>query len=631
MKLFSSKSCITKKIGDIMNDGIFSKIGNFLGLVWSYIVTGRDFFWKGVRFTFATGIFLAVVIGIIYSLVSPIWLDSNNPKANGKVVVFKPNGVVVDQEPTKAPSDPIEEILNEILDADMPAPRVYEYKFLLKFFDDFTNDENVESMIFDPSGLNMPINYVIPLAEKIKGAVESGKEIIVRSDFLNDVSYVLAASASEISAPYYSFFNINGFGSTREYYKNFFEKFLITPRIIAAGDFKTGPESFTRDSMSEEAKLNLEFYKPLWAKYKDFVMEARNVDMQWIADESYKDLISNKVSEWDAAIEWGLIDIMEEEDDFDKRMLEKFGSAEDDEDELNAIPFRSYLETLPKDEIQKSKNLVKVITAEGGIMGGDVRLGVAGSDGIVEMIKDAHEDENTKAIVLRVNSPGGSVIASDYIRWEIEKAKEKGIPVVVSMGSLAASGGYWISSLADKIYAENDTITGSIGVYGTLFSFEKIYDWLGVNLDGYSTTKWGAFDPVRQDWPQDYEDTVRSGINSIYAKFTTQTSIDRNIPIETVREIAKGRVYSGEKALELGLVDEIGVTEDAIEYVVGLAELEDYKVIYVKPPVANSSGFVIAIRNFIESIRNIFFGKPSQRIDPMENIQVYCFECVATS
>ena len=614
-----------------MNDGIFSKIGNFLGLVWSYIVIGRDFFWKGVRFTFATGIFLALAIGIIYSLISPIWTSSSAPDAKGKVVVFKPNGVVVDQEPTRAANEPIEEFLNEILDSGMPEPRIYEYKFLLKFFDDFTNDENVSSMIFDPSGLSMPINYVMPLAEKIKGAVESGKEIIVRAEFLNDVSYVLAASASEISAPYYSFFSINGFGGTREYYKNFFEKFLITPRIIAAGDFKTGPESFTRDSMSEEAKLNLEFYKPLWSKYKTFVKEARNVDMQWIADESYKDLISNKVSEWDAALEWGLIDVMEEEDDFDERMLEKFGSSEDDEDELNAIPFRSYLETLPKEETQNSKNIVKVITAEGAIMGGDVMLGVAGSDGIVEMIKDAHEDENTKAIVLRVNSPGGSVVASDYIRWEIEKAQEKGIPVVVSMGSLAASGGYWISSLADKIYAESDTITGSIGVYGTLFSVENIYDWLGINLDGYSTTKWGAFDPMRQDWPQDYEDTVRSGINSIYVKFTTQTSIDRNIPLETVREIAKGRVYSGERALELGLVDEIGVTNDAIEYVVGLAELEDYKVVYAKPPAANSTGFTIAIRNFIESMRNIFFGKPYQEKDPMENVQVYCFECAVVS
>ncbi len=612
-----------------MNDGIFSKIGSFLGIVWSYIVAGRDFFWKAIRFTFATGIFLAIVISIAYSLVSPIWTGSDSPDSAGKVVVFKPNGVLVDQEPTLADPEPIEQFLSEIVGEGMPSQRVYEYKFLLKFFDDFKNDENVDSMIFDPSGLSMPINYVLPLAEKIKAAVDSGKEVIVRSEFLNDASYVLASAASEISAPYYSFFSINGFGGPREYYKNFFEKFLITPRIIAAGDFKTGPESFTRDSMSEEAKTNLDFYKPLWSKYKSFVSTERGVDMQWIADESYKDLISNKVSEWDAALEWGLIDVMEEEDDFDERMLLKFGASQEGEEILNAIPFRSYLKTLPDADVEKSENIVKVITAEGAIMGGDVNLGIAGSDGIVEMLKDAHEDENTSAIVLRINSPGGSVLASDYIRWEIEKAKEKGIPVVVSMGSLAASGGYWIASLADKIYAEADTITGSIGVYGTLFSVEKIYDWMGINLDGYSTTKWGAFDPMRQDWPQEYEDTVRSGINSIYVKFTTQTSIDRNIPIEKVREIAKGRVYSGERALELGLVDEIGLIEDAIEYAASMAELESYKVIYIDPPAANQTGFTIAIQNLIKSIKRVFFVKPDKSRDIMKNIQIYCFECVS--
>ena len=126
---------------------------------------------------------------------------------------------------------------------------------------------------------------------------------------------------------------------------------------------------------------------------------------------------------------------------------------------------------------KKSKNEIKVVTVEGTIMGGDVLFGQAGSKGVVAMLKEAHEDEETKAIVLRVNSPGGSVVDSDYMRWEIKKAQDKGIPVIVSMGTLAASGGYWISSLADKIYAEADTITGSIGVYGTLFSFEKIYDW----------------------------------------------------------------------------------------------------------------------------------------------------------
>ena len=152
------------------------------------------------------------------------------------------------------------------------------------------------------------------------------------------------------------------------------------------------------------------------------------------------------------------------------------------------------------------------------------------------------------------------------------------------MGTLAASGGYWISSLADKIYAEPDTITGSIGVYSTMFSFEKIYDWMGINYDGYSTTKYGAFDMTAMDWPEEFSDAFKAATDSIYVQFTTQTAEDRGLPIETVREIAKGRVYSGEMALEIGLVDELGTLHDAIDYAASVAELEDFKVEHVIPP-----------------------------------------------
>jgi protease-4 len=261
-------------------------------------------------------------------------------------------------------------------------------------------------------------------------------------------------------------------------------------------------------------------------------------------------------------------------------------------------------------------------------MEGDVTYGTAGSDGIVKMLKEAHEDEDTKAIVLRVNSPGGSVVASDYMRWEIEKAQEKGIPVVVSMGTLAASGGYWISSLADKIYAEEDTITGSIGVYGTLFSFEKIYDWMGINYDGYSTTKYGAFDFTAMDWPEEFTDTFKAGIDGIYVQFTTQTAEDRGLPIETVREIAKGRVYSGEMALEIGLVDELGTLHDAVDYAASLAELEDFKVEHVIPPApapVNPFELPSLINSFFE--KEAGFNLNSRNM--YDNIKVYCLECEA--
>ena len=610
-------------------DSFFDKAGNVLKTIWDYISTGRDYFWKGVRFTLATGIFLVVVFNIVVSLISPLWQMEDTVDPTGKVVVFSPRGVIVDQPPTPAPTEWYSEIegLNLSFGAGSQ-PLYYPYQDMLEYFEDFKNDDRVSTMIFDTAGLGVSIVYALPIARKIKEAVDAGKEIIIRTDYMVTTDYLLASGASEISVPTYGVIDIQGFGGARQYLKNFFEKFLITPRIYAAGDFKTGPESYLRDSMSEEAKVNLSFYEPLWAKWKNFVFDNRGVDLQWIADESFKEIIDGTTTTKNAALDWGLVDVMEERETFDERMIEKFGASEDDEEELNAVYYRDYLASFEEDLPVNSDNEIKVVTVEGTIMEGDVTYGTAGSDGIVKMLKEAHEDEDTKAIVLRVNSPGGSVVASDYMRWEIEKAQEKGIPVVVSMGTLAASGGYWISSLADKIYAEEDTITGSIGVYGTLFSFEKIYDWMGVNYDGYSTTKYGAFDFTAMDWPEEFTDTFKAGIDGIYVQFTTQTAEDRGLPIETVREIAKGRVYSGEMALEIGLVDELGTLHDAVDYAASLAELEDFKVEHVIPPApapVNPFELPSLINSFFE--KEAGFNLNSRNI--YDNIKVYCLECEA--
>tara|TARA_B100001173_G_scaffold91442_1_gene78921 strand:- start:8708 stop:10558 length:1851 start_codon:yes stop_codon:yes gene_type:complete len=605
------------------NEGLLHKIGKFLAAVWGYIVVGRDYFWKAVRFTLATGIFLYITISVVISLISPLWQGSDEIDPTGKVVVFSPQGVVVDQPPTPPPAQWWED-----LDGVLPSQNetlYYPYQDMLDYFEDFKNDERVDAMIFDPSGLGVSIVYALPIAKKMKEAVDAGKEIVVRSNFLTDGTYLLASTATEISIPTYGGISINGFGGARQYLKNFFEKFLITPRIFAAGDFKTGPESYTSDRMSDEAKANLAFYEPLWKKWKDFVYENREIDLQWLADESYRQIIDGSVDPLKSSLVWGVVDVIEESDAFDDRMKEKFGTAEDDDEALNAVYYRSYLASFEEDVPSQSKNEIKVVTVEGTIMGGPVVYGQAGSEGIVEMLKEAHEDEDTKAIVLRVNSPGGSVVDSDYMRWEIEKAQEKGIPVVVSMGTLAASGGYWISSLADKIYAEPDTITGSIGVYGTLFSFEKIFDWMGINYDGYSTTKWGAFDMTAMDWPEEFENVVRASIYSTYDKFTSQVSNDRGIPIEKVREIAKGRVYSGEMALEINLVDELGTLDDAIKYVAESAELEDYKVEHVTPP-APAANYMFQF----DFIKNLFDTKQNNHFtvkDVYKNIRIYCFEC----
>ena len=631
---------MAKKKVEKKEDSFASKLGNFFSAVWHYIRTGRDYFWIGVRFTLATGIFLFVALTVIGSLISPLWEGSDEIDPQGKVVVFSPSGVVVDQEPVKRPSEWYEDALNDSLGgfgAQPATPRLYEYRMLMKFFDDFKNDDRVTAMIFDPTELGINPTYALPLAKKIKEAVDSGKEIIVRGFFFNDTTYMIASGASEISSKKISSFAIDGFGGAAPYYKNFFEKYLITPRIFTAGGWKTGPEQFTRSSMSEEEKENRKFIYRWWDKYKEFVMENRNVDLQWIADESYSDLISGETKFANSSLEWGLIDVMEETEDFDKRMIERYGARENDEEELNAVYFRDYLASFEEELPSESKNIVRVITAEGTVGQGDITYGWMGSAGIKKMFQDAVEDENTKAIVLRVNSGGGLGISADYMRMAIQKAKDKGIPLVTSMGFVAASAGYSISSPAEKIFAEEDAIVGSIGAYSIGVSFEKIYDWLGINIDGFSTTKYGAFDQTAQDWPEDVVNLYQAALDEGYEEFVTEVSEDRNLPMEQVLDLAQGKVYLSDQALELGLVDEIGTLEDAITYAAeDLAELEDYRVMYVTPPMPSVNPFEFKLEfsqyPLINLIVNNTLNQEKKSIQAMsyDNIYKYCLECKFT-
>ena len=280
----------TKKKNDI---GAFSRLGNFLGNIWYFIRVGRDFFWKAIRFTLATSIFLFVVAAILITILDPLFDNETKPKADGKVVVFSPDGIVVDQQIPKS-QDQFTSFLGdeEVI--------TYEFKHLLDFFEKFKEDKKVSGMIFDPSGLQISSAYAIPLAKKIKEAAQAGKEIIIRAESLSiygDTAYLLSSGATEISASKYSAFALDGFTSTRLYQKDFFEKFLLTPRVFTAGDWKTGPEDWTRSNMSQEQKDNSYYIDRFWNVYKNFVKETRNVDLQWYADESYKDLIAgNAVS-----------------------------------------------------------------------------------------------------------------------------------------------------------------------------------------------------------------------------------------------------------------------------------------------------------------------------------------------
>jgi protease-4 len=281
----------------------------------------------------------------------------------------------------------------------------------------------------------------------------------------------------------------------------------------------------------------------------------------------------------------GIIDGTMSFPQFRAYMIEKFGRDEDEETETYPHIFADqYMAQLPP-EGDEAEDTVAVVFAEGAIQTGSISPGVAGADDVSWLIRQAYEDERTRAIVLRVNSPGGSIIASDMIRDELVAAKARGLPVIVSMGDVAASGGVWISTPADTIFAAATTITGSIGVAIAFPTLENVYDHVGVNPDGVTTSEYAGWG-LNQAIDEKLDALFARYTSSAYNRFIDVVASSRNREPEYIRSIAGGRVWIGSTALELGLVDEMGSLEDAIAAAAEAADIEDYDVdyVYLEPP-----------------------------------------------
>jgi protease-4 len=285
-------------------------------------------------------------------------------------------------------------------------------------------------------------------------------------------------------------------------------------------------------------------------------------------------------------------------------------------------------------KIEESDNKIAIINIEGVITTGEVAYGVAGSDTIVNNIRKAIKDDSVKALLLRVNSPGGDVYASELITNALDEFKLSGRPIITSMGDIAASGGVWVTTRSEKIYAENETLTGSIGVYGMIPTIEGIYDWAGISVDGISSTKAGEWDP-RLNMPEDVKSSIQASVDEVYKKFVTKVSENREMSYEEVHAIAKGRIWSGEQALQIGLVDEIGNINDAISYAAEILELDDYQTVTYKKELDPFEIFVADILDDLDINLGInknlinFLDSKYKFIDLNKDITtaVYCFIC----
>ena len=518
-------------------------------------------------------------------------LTSSGPEVmdpSGRVLFINPQGVVVDQEVFNSDS-----LFNLATDSSIEQIQTRD---LIELIRAAARDEDIPAVFVDFSSAEFAgPTTAINIAKELKALRDSGKRVIAFSDRLSTASYLMASQASEIWVHPVGSISVRGLGGMRNYNKDLYENLKITIHNYSQGDFKSATEPSWRSNMSENDRMQREaLLFPIWDEMKSLMAEGRGIessDIQSFADDYVGFFGEAAIGNIAYAQANNIIDGTKSFPEFRKYMIEEFGADEEAETETyKTISYAEYAEQIDDDR-SDSANHIAVITAEGAIMEGEISQGVAGADGIVQQIRSAHEDESTKVIVFRVNSPGGSIIASEMMRDELLAAKRKGVKVVVSMGDYAASGGVYISTPADYIFAEPTTITGSIGVAIALPTLEKAMDYIGVNFDGVVTSKHGGWDPT-QAIDDDLDQIFAGWGAEAYDRFIHFVAESRSQSYENIKAVAGGRVWIATSAKDIGLVDEIGGIDDAIAYAASLEELEDYQVEYYREELSPEEMFI---------------------------------------
>ena len=599
---------------------IWQQADSFLSLSRKIIING------------ATVLILVVITFSVIGGVASSFSGSDEIDKKGKILWFKPIGVVVDNSISSSSS----------IDALLGSAEIQQHKLedLLNVLKSAANDEELSAVYINVTELGMYYASAFELANAVKNIKNNGKRVIAYGETFGNNGYLISSQANEIILNKYGQIASFGFSRKREYVKDLYQNIKLNQHVFVAGEWKTGPENFTRNSMSEEDKISWnDFAEPLWNKITNYIENARELPKGTLQNygDAFWQLSKETPEVSQIALERNLVDKVFTVEELRHWFFEEYPNEDDDANKLpDSISIYDYLATVDVKE-SDSKNKIAVIHVEGSITTGESSFGTAGSDTIVENIRKAIKDKSVKALVLRVNSPGGGVYASELITNSLDEFKDTGRPIVSSMGDIAASGGVWVTTLSDEIWAKNETLTGSIGVYGILPTFENLYDWAGVQVDGTSSTEAAAWDP-RSSMPESVTNAIQASVDNTYEKFVNKVSDNRVMEYEEVHAISKGRIWSGEKAFKLGLVDKIGNLDDAINAASKLANIDDYKVIrYVK----DMDPFEVFISELIGNLdTKIEIGENSKKIlnflnegykfiEEDKNISMvsYCFEC----
>lgn len=439
-------------------------------------------------------------------------------------------------------------------------------------------DDRIKGLVLDLNyfeGADLPaLTYIGRAITQFK---TRGKPVVAFADNFTQGQYLLASYADEIYINSVGSVGIHGLAQQNLYYKAMLDKLGVTPHIFRVGTYKSAVEPFLRNDMSPEAKSNAQHWlNGMWQNYLAVVAENRGIEKSAVLPSAETYLSELKKLNGDSTAysnQRKLITSATDRFSLNKSLQKLFG--EDSEKGFKYVELDTYLTTLAdRMSVSKSSNKIAVVNIEGAVIDGDSDdEGNVGGDTIARLLRQAIEDENIKGVIVRLNTPGGSAFASEIIRQELIHIKEKGKPVVVSMGAMAASGGYWIASVADKIIADKNTITGSIGIFAMFPTVEKGLDNIGVNADGVNTSELAQASLVNP-LNDKVKDILQLEIEHGYDQFLTRVAEGRGLQKSQVDNVAQGQVWLGQDALQLGLVDELGDFDDAIRVTQSLLKTE---------------------------------------------------------
>jgi protease IV len=512
-------------------------------------------------------------------------------------LVLRPSGDIVEQLAAR----PLERALSEAQGENAPQTLLADLTLAIR---KAATDRRVQALLIETDDLT---GAGLPELEELAAAIgefrRSGKKVIARGSYLLDSQYYLAAQADELYLDPMGFVLLTGFDRYRMYFKQAIDKLDVDVHLIRAGKFKSAAEPFVRSDMSPEDRQESEAYLgALWRGYRGGAGKLRHLTPE--ALEAYANGYAAKLHQSGGdmarlAANAGLVTGLRTGAQVEQRMVELVG-RDPDAHSFRAIGLEDYLRVLHTEARlhRNGERAIGVVVASGEIMDGTQPSGTVGGDSTAALLRRARDDSTIKAVVLRIDSPGGSVLASEQIYREVLALRAAGKPVVASMGELAASGGYYIAAGADEIIASPTTITGSIGVFAVLPTVDRTLARLGVHVDGVGTTALSG--TMRLDRPllPATESILQAGVDHAYAEFLQRVATGRRRTPAAIDEIAQGRVWAGDDALRVGLVDRLGGYEDAVHSAAKRARLgKDYEVRLIEPDLSFTEQLLVNMRS----------------------------------